>query len=524
MSEGNGGMNSGQGGGPEMRAAPSDATIDGGHSSANRREGRIRDAAPTSERRAPIVPMVSPAVIQGSVRMADAALTAFMGIAVCYSYVGTVSEAQNFIYVQAITGVAILTVLAFQLSGLYRIPVLQRTLSQVGRIAMAWSGVFVILMICGFLFKVSHEVSRVWLVSWYAGGFGAILAMRAAVGFSVRRWMASGRLERRVVIVGGGERGLHLIEALRASSAKDIKICGVFDDRGDQRVPEDIAGFPKLGTVDELVRFARSNRIDLLIMALPLTAERRVLEMMRKVWVLPVDIRLSALDAPLRMTAGTYSYVGNVPFFNLYDKPLSDWDYVLKVIEDRVLAAMFLFLLAPLFALIAIAIKLDSKGPVFFKQRRYGFNNELVEVYKFRTLKHEDADANAAKLVTANDDRVTRVGRFLRRSSFDELPQFITVLTGGMSIVGPRPHAILAKAGDELYGDVVDGYFARHRVKPGITGWAQINGWRGETDTREKIQRRTEHDLYYIENWSLLFDLYIIARTPLSMVQGENAF
>tara|TARA_R110000868_G_scaffold51796_7_gene163725 strand:- start:4979 stop:6553 length:1575 start_codon:yes stop_codon:yes gene_type:complete len=524
MSEGDRGMSGGQGGGPEMRAAPSDASIDAGGGHAGRREGRIREAAPTRERRAAIVPMVSPAVIKGSVRMADAALTMLMGIVVCYSYVGIMSDAQYFIYAQALTAATVLTVIAFQFSGLYRIPVLQRTLTQVGRIAMAWSGVFVLLMVGGFLLKVSHEVSRVWLVSWYLGGFGAILAMRATVGVAVRHWMETGRLERRVVIVGGGERGLHLIEALRASSAKDIKICGVFDDRGDQRVPDDIAGFPKLGTVDELVRFARSNRIDLLIMALPLTAERRVLEMMRKVWVLPVDIRLSALDAPLRMTAGTYSYVGNVPFFNLYDKPLSDWDYVLKVIEDRVLAAMFLLILSPLFALIAIAIKLDSKGPVFFKQRRYGFNNELVEVYKFRTLKHESADANAAKLVTANDDRVTRVGRFLRRSSFDELPQFITVLTGGMSIVGPRPHAILAKAGDELYGDVVDGYFARHRVKPGITGWAQINGWRGETDTREKIQRRTEHDLYYIENWSLLFDLYIIARTPLSMVQGENAF
>src|SRR5690606_15644583 len=163
-------------------------------------------------------------------------------------------------------------------------------------------------------------------------------------------------------------------------------------------------------------------------------------------------------------------------------------------------------------------------GPVFFKQRRYGFNNELVEVYKFRTLRHEQTDANAARLVTSDDDRVTRVGRFLRRSSFDELPQFITVLKGDMSIVGPRPHAILATAGDELQGDVVDGYFARPRVKPGITGWAQINGWRGETDTREKILRRTEHDLYYIENWSLLFDLYIILRTPFAMLKGENAF
>ena len=489
-----------------------------------RREGRIHEKIPTNERRASIVPMISPSVLRGSVRMIDAFLVIALGMAVYHGYVGDDPTVQRIVYYPLVGSAALLTVLYFQLCGLYRVPVLQRAFHQLGRLFAAWSAVFLTIMVTIFLLKITDDISRVWMVSWYLGGLGTILATRVGVGLTVRHWMKTGRLERRVVIVGGGERGLRLIEALRASSASDIKICGVFDDRGDQRVPDDIAGYPKLGTVDELVRFARSNRIDLLIMALPLSAERRVLEMIRKVWVLPVDIRLSALDAPLRMTPGTYSYVGNVPFYNLYDKPLSDWDYVLKLIEDRVLAAIFLVLLAPLFALIAIAIKLESKGPVFFKQRRYGFNNELVEVYKFRTLKHESADKDADKLVTANDVRVTKVGRFLRRSSFDELPQFITVLKGGMSIVGPRPHAILAKAGDELYGDVVDGYFARHRVKPGITGWAQINGWRGETDTREKIQRRTEHDLYYIENWSLLFDLYIIARTPLSMLEGENAF
>jgi len=516
-------------GGPEIVAAPGDAAVSADMASSvrqdnTRREGQVRGAAPTAERRARVVPMVSPAVLQGSVRFADAGLTILMGFVLSHAYVGEGSPEHNYIYASLILVTAALVPLCFQFSGLYRIPILQHTLIHLGRMLATWTGIFVTLMVAAFLLKISHEISRVWIVCWFAGGFGALLAMRSALGVLVRHWMATGRLERRVVIVGGGERGLHLIEALRASTDKDIKICGVFDDRGDQRVPDEIAGLPKLGTVDELVRFARSNRIDLLIMALPMTAERRVLEMMKKLWVLPVDIRLSALDAPLRMTAGTYSYVGNVPFFNLYDKPLSDWDHVLKVVEDRVLAAFFLFMLSPLLLLVAIAIKLDSKGPVFFKQRRYGFNNELVEVYKFRTLKHESADANASKLVTANDDRVTGIGRFLRRSSLDELPQFITVLKGGMSIVGPRPHAILAKAGDELYGDVVDGYFARHRVKPGITGWAQINGWRGETDTHEKIQRRTEHDLYYIENWSLLFDLYIVARTPLSMLKGENAF
>jgi lipopolysaccharide/colanic/teichoic acid biosynthesis glycosyltransferase len=174
----------------------------------------------------------------------------------------------------------------------------------------------------------------------------------------------------------------------------------------------------------------------------------------------------------------------------------------------------------------AIAVKLDSKGPVFFKQQRFGFNNEPIGVYKFRSMYTDMCDAQANKLVTKGDPRVTRVGRFIRATSLDELPQlFNVVFKGNLSLVGPRPHAMAAKAAGGLYHDVVDGYFARHKVKPGITGWAQINGWRGETDTLEKIERRVEHDLYYIENWSILFDLQILAMTPLALIsKNENAY
>ncbi|HKS63722.1 MAG TPA: sugar transferase, partial [Xanthobacteraceae bacterium] len=184
-----------------------------------------------------------------------------------------------------------------------------------------------------------------------------------------------------------------------------------------------------------------------------------------------------------------------------------------------------LLALSPVMLLTALAIKLDSRGPVLFKQKRYGFNNELIEVYKFRSMYVEQSDATAAKLVTKGDPRVTRVGRFIRKTSLDELPQlFNVVFRGNLSLVGPRPHAVHAKAVDRLYDEAVDGYFARHRVKPGITGWAQINGWRGETDSQEKIQARVEHDLYYIENWSVLFDLYILAMTPVSLLKTENAY
>ena len=210
---------------------------------------------------------------------------------------------------------------------------------------------------------------------------------------------------------------------------------------------------------------------------------------------------------------------------DLFDKPIADWDIVIKQAFDKSVGALALLMLAPVFAATALAIKLDSRGPVLFKQKRYGFNNELVEVYKFRSMYVDRLDPTAAQLVTRDDPRVTRVGRFIRKTSIDELPQLINVVfKGDLSLVGPRPHAIHAKAADRQYDEVVDGYFARHKVKPGITGWAQVNGWRGETDTQEKIQQRVEHDLYYIENWSILLDLYILAITPMSLLKSGNAY
>ncbi len=248
--------------------------------------------------------------------------------------------------------------------------------------------------------------------------------------------------------------------------------------------------------------------------------------MLKKLWVLPVDIRLAAHTNKLQFRPRSYSYIGKVPVIDVFDRPIADWDVVMKWLFDKIIGSLHPALRClPLMALIALAIKLDSRGPVLFKQKRYGFNNDLIEVYKFRSMYVEQSDAAANKLVTKNDPRVTRVGRFIRKASLDELPQlFNVVFKGNLSLVGPRPHAVNAKAEARLYDEAVDGYFARHRVKPGITGWAQINGWRGETDTHEKIQKRVEHDLYYIENWSVLFDLSILARTPFALLKTENAY
>ena len=247
--------------------------------------------------------------------------------------------------------------------------------------------------------------------------------------------------------------------------------------------------------------------------------------MLKKLWVLPVDIRLAAHTNKLRFRPRSYSYIGEVPVLDVFDRPIADWDVVMKFLFDKIIGGLMLLCALPVMGLIALAIKLESRGPVLFKQKRYGFNNDLIEVYKFRSMYTDATDVLADKLVTKDDPRVTRVGRFIRKTSLDELPQlFNVVIKGNLSLVGPRPHAVNAKAETRLYNDAVDGYFARHRVKPGITGWAQINGWRGETDTDEKIQRRVEHDLHYIENWSVLFDLYIVARTPFALLSTENAY
>jgi exopolysaccharide biosynthesis polyprenyl glycosylphosphotransferase len=222
---------------------------------------------------------------------------------------------------------------------------------------------------------------------------------------------------------------------------------------------------------------------------------------------------LSANAAGIRFSPDIYRYVGNIPLLSVFKKPMTDWDYVVKAVEDRVVAILSLAISLPLIIIIAIAIKLDSPGHVFFRQRRHGFNNELIEVWKFRTMYEEMEDPDCTVQTSRNDSRVTRVGAFLRRTSLDELPQLFNVLKGEMSIVGPRPHALETKAEGRFFWEVVDTYAARHKVKPGITGWAQVNGWRGETDTAEKIRRRVDYDLYYIENWSLWLDIWIIIKS-----------
>ncbi|MFN3890716.1 MAG: undecaprenyl-phosphate glucose phosphotransferase [Beijerinckiaceae bacterium] len=462
-------------------------------------------------------------VIAGLVRIAEVALLFILSMAIYYIYVAPDEDALR--YVSATTLIALLTIGVLQSLRCYSIAGLRTPLSQGLRIAGGWAFVFLIVMGLNFLFRLDGLFSRVWLVSLFLGGMGVFAATRAAAFMLVRRLTRAGLVERRAVIVGGGQAGEQFLREVMRQPDSDLRIYGVFDDREDERSPDVVAGFPKLGNVDDLVEFARSVNLDLIIFTLPLTAEQRILQMLRKLWVLPVDIRLASHTNQLRFRPRAYSYIGGVPVIDVFDKPIADWGVIVKMIFDRVIGALALAALSPVLLVTAIAIKLDSRGPIFFKQRRYGFNNELVEVYKFRSMYVDSLDHNASKLVTRGDPRVTRVGRFIRKTSIDELPQLINVVfKGNLSLVGPRPHAVQAKADNRQYEEVVDGYFARHKVRPGITGWAQVNGWRGETDTLEKIQRRVEFDLYYIENWSIVFDIYILLITPLALAKSDNAY
>ena len=472
----------------------------------------------------PLQQPVSPIVLAGAVRMIEFALIVIVGMVIFAIYLPS-GEGLYFRYQIATLGIAALAMLAFQTADIYQVQAFRGYEKQYMRLASAWSVVFMIAIGASFFAKAGDMYSRVWLGSYYVAGLVVLIFSRNMLFFLVRRWTREGRLTRRTVIVGGGDPGARVIEDLRKQKDSGVEIVGLFDDRGDSRSSADCAGERKLGTVDDLVEFGRRTRVDLVIFSLPISAEGRILQMLKKLWVLPVDIRLAAHTNKLQFRPRSYSYIGKVPVIDVFDRPIADWDVVMKWLFDKIIGTLLLIAVMPILIITAIAVKLDSKGPIFFKQKRYGFNNDLIEVYKFRSMYADQADANATKLATKDDPRVTRIGRFIRKTSIDELPQLVNVVfKGNLSLVGPRPHAVSAKAEARLYADAVDGYFARHRVKPGITGWAQINGWRGETDTHEKIQRRVEHDLYYIENWSVLQDLYIVMRTPFALLNSENAY
>jgi Undecaprenyl-phosphate glucose phosphotransferase len=359
-----------------------------------------------------------------------------------------------------------------------------------------------------------------WMLLWAVGALVGIALVRLVLSALLTRWRAAGRLKQLVAIYGTGDLAERLVERLGACPEM-IEIIGVFDDRtGRGVVGAGLCEQPH-GTTAELVELSRQLQIDRIIVALPHSAEKRLLEILRKLHKMPVEISLAPDMVGFNVAAKQHAAFGGLPLLDVYGRPLTFGQSLVKTAFDRIAAAIGVVFLSPVLLAVALAIKLDSKGPVLFRQNRYGFGDRVVGVYKFRTMKAETADANGEKQTQTNDPRITRIGGFLRRRSLDELPQLFNVLRGELSLVGPRPHAISMRVRQRRNEDIVPDYALRHHVKPGITGWAQVNGYHGPVETERALHERVAFDLDYINHWSLWFDVRIILKT-LFIVFGER--
>lgn len=418
--------------------------------------------------------------------------------------------------------VALLQWSIFYFCGLFEKEVLFSRRLYLRRIGLAWLIVTMTTLSIALTLDVSHHFSGEWARLWFAQLLIMLVIDRFAFMAAVRRWKAQGYVHQRAIIVGTGENGRKLVAHLHAQDDLATTVIGFVDDRQRDFVPS-IAGVPVLGTTRDLVGLIRANQVDFVIVALPLAAVNRVSDIVKRLRAFPVDIFLAPDLAAFAFPCCRQDQVAGTPVLHVYERPISGWSYAIKRSEDIVVAISGLVLLSPIFVLAALLVKATSPGPIFFRQKRYGFNNSIINVFKFRTMYAGASDQLGVTQAVWRDPRVTRIGRFLRRTSLDELPQLINVLKGEMSVVGPRPHALGTRAAGHLFEDLVDEYAARHRVRPGMTGWAQIHGLRGETKNIEKLQRRVEFDLYYIENWSLWLDIVIIVRT-LPTLFSPNAF
>lgn len=378
-----------------------------------------------------------------------------------------------------------------------------------------------LVILIGYVFQLTHDLPRLYLAYWVLMSMMLMLMLRTLVHKTLKTLRKKGFNTRSVAIVGLEPVGIKLADYFREASLSGFKFIGFFDDRIHSRdrlvnpCPEKL-----LGDVKELIKSARNGRVDRVYIALPLSAEARVLTIIREladtnaaVYFVPDFFYLDLLHSKLIP-------LGDLTTISVYESPHSGIDGWTKRLEDILLVMMILPLVTIPMLLIALLVKLTSPGPVFFKQRRYGVDGKTIKVWKFRTMTCLE-DGHEIKQAKVDDVRITPVGRILRRTSLDELPQIINVIIGNMSIVGPRPHAV---SHNEEYRSLISGYMLRHKVKPGITGWAQINGWRGETETIDKMKNRIEHDIHYIRNWSLWLDIMIIVRTFRVFISDKAAY
>jgi Undecaprenyl-phosphate glucose phosphotransferase len=377
---------------------------------------------------------------------------------------------------------------------------------RLGELVVSIGVAFLILIAFAYLLKVSAEYSRGWLLTWLGLTLVALPASRP-LSARLLGWLASAGYTARSIAVVGRAGAAHQLAA-RLSQTPGVRVAGIFSDC------EENGTRPALR---DLISAGQRNQIDEVVVALSETPQQTTLRLVEELSVLPVDLWLcpAGLNVPILAT----ERLGALSLLQVKPKPIRDWGYLVKLALDYAGGGICLVLLAPLMLAIAAAIRIESRGPALFRQRRHGYNHDVIDVYKFRTMYVTE---NGDRIVQARkgDPRVTRVGRFLRSTSLDELPQLFNVLKGEMSLVGPRPHAV---AHNQYYGDLLERYGNRHCVKPGMTGWAQVNGFRGPTETPEKMGKRVEHDLYYIEHWSIGLDLKILALTPFVGFVNRNA-
>lgn len=363
------------------------------------------------------------------------------------------------------------------------------------------------------LFDVN--VLYIWAVVTPALIFAVNFIFRTLLLLSLK----SAKYQRKVVIVGATKESQKLAEQIICNPMYGLNLLGYFDDRPEERT-EIPMGTLYLGEMDKLQNYVKKNGIDLIYITLPVSKQQRVLDLLDKLRDTTVSIYFTPDIFVYELIQARMDNIGDVPLVALCETPFSGLNGVLKRVSDIVFSAIILVLISPLLVMIGIAVKLSSSGPILFAQKRYGLDGEEIVVYKFRSMTVLD-DGEDVKQATRNDVRVTKLGAFLRKYSLDELPQFINVLQGRMSTVGPRPHAV---AHNEMYRGMIKGYMMRHKVKPGITGWAQVNGYRGETDTVEKMQKRIEYDLDYLRNWSLGLDIIIILNTVITVFKTEDTY
>lgn len=418
-----------------------------------------------------------------------------------------------------------LMIIAFFISSfIYEQIDLYRTLHNGNKLAFAadiffgWTIVVVILTLVGQGTGLRYEFSDSVVWTWFALAPFALLLSRLTA-YRLAFNIGKNREVRSAVIVGSNNPGLDILRRLTSRSNAGIEMRGFFDDCVDPQLAQ-VYPRPYLGRIADVGKYVRAQKIKTIFICLPMSANPSLAGLMEElrdttasVYFIPDIYTFDLIQARL-------DHVGGIPVIGICETPFTGLRSVLKRGSDIVLALVMQILLLPIMLPIAIGVKLSSPGPVIFSQRRYGLNGEEIIVYKFRSMGVCE-DGAVVDQATRNDVRVTRFGGFLRRTSLDELPQFINVLQGRMSIVGPRPHAV---AHNEMYRKLIKGYMLRHKVKPGITGWAQINGFRGETDTLDKMRSRIEFDLEYLRNWSLGLDLLIIVRTVKEVLKKDNAY